>query len=338
MTKLRFAVIGCGFWSHYQVAAWFELEAVELVAVCDKDESKANALSTKFGNPMVYTDAETMFKNEKLDFVDIISSVNTHKYLVTMAALYKVNLICQKPMADNESDLNEMMSIVQKTGVKAFIHENFRFQAPVRKLKEILDSGTIGTPFKANLRFCCSFPIFDYQPILKELKQFIIADLGVHILDLVRFYFGEVKELKCKTQRINPAINGEDVANIFMEMQNGLNCYAEMSYASILENERFPQTFILIEGDKGSVYLGPDGEIRITTKSGTTSAVINPVNYTWVDPAFAASQASAVETNRNLLQGLNGGKAETTFEDNYKTVKLVFDSYSSAETGKTILY
>jgi predicted dehydrogenase len=334
MKMKTFAVIGCGFWSHFQVAAWHELEGVKLVAVCDKDINKAKALATKFGSPTVYTEAEEMFRNEKLDFVDIISSVSTHCELVLLAAKYKIDTICQKPMAENQADALKMLRAAKEASIRFFIHENFRWQAPLRELKNLLDAQIIGKPFKANLRFCCSFPVFDNQPILRELEQFIIADLGVHILDLVRFYFGEVGTLYAKTMRINPTIKGEDVANVFMEMESGLHCYAEMSYASILENERFPQTFILVEGEKGSIYLGLDGEIRITTKNGTTVKTVKPIMYSWLDPAYAVAHSSAVDTNRNIWQGLNGGTCETTAEDNIKTLNLVFASYESAKKGQ----
>ncbi len=329
-----FAVIGCGFWSHFQVAAWHELEGIKLVAVCDKDIGKAKSLAAKFGNPKVYTNAEEMFQHEKIDFVDIISSVNTHCELVLLAAKYKIDTICQKPMAETQADALNMLRAAKEAGIRFFIHENFRWQAPLRELKTLLDSQIIGRTFKANLRFCCSFPVFDNQPILRELEQFIIADLGVHILDLVRFYFGEVDTLYAKTMRVNPTIKGEDVANVFMEMESGLHCYAEMSYASILENERFPQTFILVEGEKGSIYLGLDGEIRITTKNGTTVKMVKPIMYAWLDPAYAVAHASAVDTNRDILQGLNGKACETTAEDNIKTLNLVFAAYESAKTGQ----
>lgn len=336
--KLKFGVIGCGFWSHYQVAAWHELPNVELVAVCDVDLSKAQALADKYKGVKVYSDVDQMLSTEKIDFVDIISSVATHRQLVEKAAKYNIDIICQKPMAENPADAEAMMEAVKKAGVKFFIHENFRFQAPIRRLKQILDDGTIGKPFKANLRFCCSFPVFDNQPVLKELEQFIIADLGVHILDVARYYFGEAKDLYCKTKRVNQAIKGEDVANVMLETQSGVHCYIEMSYASMLENERFPQTFILVEAEKGSAYLGPDGEIRITTKVGTKVETVKPTMYTWLDPAYAVAHASAVDTNQNILQGLMGGKAETTGEDNIKTLNLVFAAYESAKTNQVISY
>jgi predicted dehydrogenase len=199
-----------------------------------------------------------------------------------------------------------------------------------------MDEGVIGKPFKARVSFCSAFPVFDNQPFLAELEHFILTDIGSHVLDICRFLFGEAKSLYCLTQRVNQKIKGEDVANVLMQMKNGLHCYAEMSYASVLEKEAFPQTLVLIEGDKGSLNLTNDLELRITTRQGTTARKVVPVIYDWLDPAYAVVHSSIVDCNRDILYGLRGGKAETTGEDNFKTVQLVWAAYESASTNKVI--
>ena len=123
-----------------------------------------------------------------------------------------------------------------------------------------------------------------------------------------------------------------------MQMRSGLHCYAEMSYASILEKEAFPQTLVLVEGEKGSVHLTNDFDLRITTRQGTTSQKIEPVMYKWIDPAYAVVHSSIVDCNRDILNGLHGGEAETTGSDNLKTIQLVWASYESAATGKLITF
>jgi D-apiose dehydrogenase len=60
------------------------------------------------------------------------------------------------------------------------------------------------------------FPVFNNQPFLKELEQFILTDLGSHTLDTARFLFGEASSLYCQTRRIHADIRGEDVATIMM--------------------------------------------------------------------------------------------------------------------------
>lgn len=97
-SKLRFAVIGCGFWSQFQIAAWHELEGVELVAVYNRSVEKARDTALKFGVPHYYDDIKELIRNEQLDFVDIITDVDTHARFIELALEHDVAVICQKPL------------------------------------------------------------------------------------------------------------------------------------------------------------------------------------------------------------------------------------------------
>ena len=200
----------------------------------------------------------------------------------------------------------QMMETCERLKIGFYIHENWRWQAPIRKLKEVLDENKIGKIFKARVTFCSGFPVVDNQPFLGELEEFILTDMGSHILDACRFLFGEVNTLLCHTASVNPKIKGEDVANVFMKMRSGMSCYAEMSYASILEYEPFPQTFILVEGEQGSIHLTKDCQLFVTTRGGTEIISARPKEYSWADPKYSLVHASIVECNRNLLGCPNG--------------------------------
>lgn len=337
MTDLDFAVIGCGFWSQYQIAAWQELAGARLVAVCDRDPAKAEAAAQRFGVPRIYADAETMFRDERLDFVDIITDVGSHAEFARLAAWHGTAAITQKPMAPNLETARQMIQAARDAGARLLVHENFRWQAPLRRVKIILTDNAIGTVFRARLTFNSAFPVFDNQPPLAELEQFILTDIGAHVLDVARFLFGEVQTVYCRTRRVNPAIRGEDVASVLLQMANGVHCYVELSYASRLERESFPQTLALIEGQNGTVRLGLDGEIVLVTQAGITRETVTPHAYSWADPAYAVAHSSLVDCHQNLLADLRGaGRAETTAEDNFQTLRLVFACYDSARENRVI--
>ena len=339
MSDLRFAIFGTGFWSRFQLAAWRELEGIECVALYNRTRSKAEALAARFGVPAVYDNPEELLDKEKLDFIDIITDVDTHGKFVHMAAERGLPVICQKPMAPNLETAEAMVSNCRKAGVPLFIHENWRWQTPIRAVKRALDEGHVGRPFRARIQFVTSFPIVEYQPFLGELEQFILTDIGSHILDTARFLFGEAESLYCRTQRIHPGIKGEDVATVVMKMGQATTVLCEMSYASRTEHERFPETFVHVECEHGSVELSGDYWIHITTEDGTHLRRYPPPRYAWADPAFDVVHASIVPCNANILEGLRGkGTTETTGEDNFRTVRLVFASYESASTGKAIAF
>jgi predicted dehydrogenase len=338
MKKLRFAVLGCGFWSKFQIGAWSEIEGVELVAVYNRTISKARAIAGYFNVPHVYDNAEELFKNEQLDFVDIITDVDTHAFFVDMSVRNGIKyIICQKPMAPDLDTAKKMVEKCNDAGVKLYVHENYRWQAPVRRFKEIIDSGIIGKPFKARVTFLSGFPVFENQPFLRELDHFILTDMGSHVLDVVRYLFGECAKIWCQTKSVNPGIRGEDVAVILMDMNNGMPIYTEMSYASIIEHDTFSTLNILVEGEKGSVFLGPDFEIRTTTRQGTASEIVKFPSYDWADPDYIVNHESGIHINKNILNDILGsGKAENTGDDNLKTVKLIWASYESAKSGAIV--
>lgn len=86
MSDLRFAVLGTGFWSQFQIPAWFEAGGVDLVAVYNRTVSKAEEVAARFNVPKVYGDLEELLQKEELDFVDIITEVPAHAPLVFLAA------------------------------------------------------------------------------------------------------------------------------------------------------------------------------------------------------------------------------------------------------------
>jgi predicted dehydrogenase len=367
MTNLRFAVFGTGFWANFQIPAWFEVGGVELVALYNRTPSKAEAMARKCKEwgaaetPRIYADPEKLLQSEKLDFIDIITEAPAHAPLVHLAAKYKVPVICQKPMATDFETACGMVAACKAAGVPFFVHENFRWQAPIRELKQVLDTGQIGRPFRARIQFVFHRPfVFENQPLLKQLPKLALTDVGSHLFDLARFFFGEAESIYCQTYRSRPDIAGEDVASAALRcmvrpvlaMPHGpgdapgeppdgdlrhVICNCDMSYSSRTEEEQFPQTLFYIEGTLGTVELAPGFWLRLTTDEGTFARRVPSKRYPWADPDYAVAHSSIVPCNADLLGALCCGRdAETTAEDNLKTVRLVQRAYTSAATNQVV--
>jgi predicted dehydrogenase len=337
MNKLSFGMIGAGFWSQYQLAGWYELGDVECVAICNRTLSKAQSLARRFAVRKVYADAREMLRENQLDFVDVVTDVGTHAQYVQLAAEHHLPVVCQKPIAPDLATAKVMVRECQRSMVPLLINENWRWQAPIRALKNVLQSGVIGRPFRARIDMISGFPVFQNQPFLKELDQFILTDLGSHLLDTARFLFGEVESLYCQTHRVHADIKGENVATVVLRMRNCCTVLVQMAYAeNHVERECFPQTLIFVEGKKGSAEILPDYLLRVTSASGTTTDRHAPARYSWVDPAYEVVHSSIVSCQADLLEALRGGSAETTGEDNLKTVQLVFACYNSAANNRVV--
>jgi predicted dehydrogenase len=122
-------------------------------------------------------------------------------------------------------------------------------------------------------------------------------------------------------------------------MRSGASVCVELGYPGTPygERERFPQTFAWVEGERGSLELGPDYWVRVNTAEGTRARRQAPPRYAWADARYDVVHASGVPCNANLLRALRGdGEAETTGEDNLRTVRLLFAAYESAASGQAV--
>ncbi len=337
MREMQFAMLGAGFWARYQLSAWGEVPGARCVAICDRSLEKAQQLAAELNVPHVYDDASEMLHKQSLDFVDIVTDLASHASLIRLALKNGVAAICQKPLAESLEVARELCQLARDRQLPLLVHENWRWQSPLRRLKEILDAGHCGELVRARIEFANSFPVFDNQPGLKQLEQFIVADIGTHILDVSRFLFGEADELTCLTRRMRDDIRGEDVATVLIRKQSGLSVICNMSYASRGESDHFPQTMIAVEGTQGGVSLGADCQIQVFDSAGTRSEHVPIPRYTWVNPQYELVHASMVACQKNLLAGLRGeGPAETTCDDNLRTLELVYAAYESAAKRATV--
>jgi predicted dehydrogenase len=336
MRRLRFAMLGAGFWARYQLAGWNEAGGAECVALYNRTRSKAEQLAQEFGISKVYENACDLIRQEPLDFVDIVTNAETHRELVTLAAEHGLPAICQKPMAASLADSCVMVEICRRSGVPFFIHENWRWQTPIRALHQVLSCGEIGRPFRARIRMVSAFRVFENQPFLKHLDRFLLVDMGSHILDVARFLFGEPKTVYCRVQRVQSDIKGDDLATVVLGMENGATVVCELGYPGTpMFPDSFPQTFIYVEAERGTAEIALDYHVRITTAAGTREMLCPPPRYAWADPQYDLVHASIVPCHEDLLRGLRGERRpETTGEDNLKTVRLVYSAYESADSGE----
>ncbi|OJF94400.1 Gfo/Idh/MocA family oxidoreductase [Pararhizobium antarcticum] len=337
MPDLRGALIGCGFFAVNQMHGWNDVQGAGIVAICDRDPERLKLVGDQFGIGRRYTDAGLMFADGGFDFVDIATTVNSHRALVEMAAAHKVPAICQKPFAPTLDDARAMVTACDAAGIPLMIHENFRWQTPIQAVRRVLDSGAIGTPFWGRFSFRSGYDVFSGQPYLAEGKRFIIEDLGIHTLDIARFLLSDVSSLSARTKRVNPRINGEDVATILLDHENGATSIVDVSYATKQSVEPFPETLIEIDGTEGSLRLSQGYELQVTNAGGTVNTAVAPTLLPWASRPWHNIQESVYAIQQHWADCLKAGaQTATAGADNLKTFALVEASYQSAASLETV--
>jgi len=269
--KIKIACIGAGYFARFHVEAWKRLAEVELVAVCDKNEIKANTLAQEFQVANTYTDVDELLNNEDFDVVDIITPPETHLELCQQFVQVGKHIICQKPLAPTLSEAQELAKIIKHAGIRFMVHENFRFQPWYRKIKELLQSNTIGSKLhniNLKMRMGDGWGAAAYsnrQPYFRQMPRLLIYETGIHYIDVFRYLIGEIDAIYAQLRTLNSVIAGEDSALVFFEFQNGThgildgNRYNEFN----CEDTRYTFGETTIEGNKGTIRLYNDGKITV---------------------------------------------------------------------------
>ena len=335
----QIGIVGCGFYAQNHLHAWNDLKShgCVLTAVCDLDPVKAQAAGEKF-DVAWYTDANNMLDNHHIDLLDIATQMGSHRDLAAIAARRGIAAIIQKPLAPTLGDCEAIVSAAKETGGWLAVHENFRFGSGMRRVKEVCDSGAIGTPNWARISFRTGYDIYKGQPYLARERRFSILDSGIHVLDLARFLLGEVERVFCETQQRKSGIAGEDTATILLRHRSGAVSVVETTYESRKLPDPFPETLLEIEGSKGALSLSTGENMTVSSNGKTTAESVGASLLSWTTRPWHVSQEAVLNANAHFLDSFRKGKeAETSGTDNLKTFALVEAAYESADSHTSVV-
>ena len=330
----RGVVIGCGFFARIQMADWNRLrDHCEIVAACDVDLARAAAFARDFGIPRSYSDAEVMLDAEKADFVDIVTRPETHLLMVRLAAERGVHILCQKPFAPTLAEAQAIVNLVTDSGVRLMVNENWRWQPWYREIRRRIDAGEIGDVQNAVWMHSNNDgllqPPYPNQPYFAQYPRFLIYETLVHFLDSATYLFGQPESLRAYTKRINPAIAGEDAAQIRLFWPDGRRCWITATRCGEVFENNAAMARLRIDGSHGTLSMLGDGSLWLG--NGELSRI------DWQPPTTGYRGDSALATQRHFVECLaSGDEFETNGQDYLFTVKMVEASYESAMSRATI--
>jgi D-apiose dehydrogenase len=336
---MRVAIAGAGFWARYQIAAWRELPGIELVGVMDVDRGRAEAIASQFQIPFVASDPDELLDRSRADLLDVITSPETHAAWVERAAARRLPVVSQKPMTPSLQASEQLVARCQSQQSFFAVHENWRWQSPIRVAKQWIENGEIGDPFRARIDFMTAFDVGANQPFLRTVQRYVIADIGCHLIDASRAMMGEVDRVHAWTRRIQSNVVGEDIATILLEMNGGkLLTHIHIGYGCVpMADDPFPETIAVIEGSEGTLRIDRGYRVSVVNRQGSKRHVATPPQYGWVHPQYAVVQSSIVECHRDIVAALTRGeRCENDASDNLVTMRVVEAAYQSAATGQPV--
>jgi predicted dehydrogenase len=340
MNKLRGICLGAGYFSRFHYEAWARLPEVEIVALANRSLDNARAAAARHRIPRAYawTDLAAMLDTEKPDFIDIITPPETHLEVVQLAAARGIAIICQKPIAPTFAECEAVVHTALRAGVRLMIHENFRWQPWYREMRRLLDTGTLGELFSLNVRTRLGDgwqpdAYLARQPFFRTYPRLFCYETGVHFLDTFRYLGGEISSVYTRFQKRNPAILGEDAAQIVCGFTGGATAILDASRynESDATNPRYTFGTVRLDGSKGHVELDLEGNLSLKLLGQPTRAL----DYPHTREGFAGDCVYAIQ--RNFVDRMiDGAPFENTGEDYLKSTALMEACYESQTTGQVV--
>jgi len=146
MRKVKAAIIGCGLVSSAHAAGYLEDEKAELVAVCDIQRDKVEAMARDFGVRKKFLDYNDLLKDKEIDMVDICTPPYLHATMTVAATEAGKHVLVEKPMCESIKQADQMISAAKKAGVTLMVGESYVFTTSHMKARELIDQGAIGKP------------------------------------------------------------------------------------------------------------------------------------------------------------------------------------------------
>jgi UDP-N-acetylglucosamine 3-dehydrogenase len=207
MHKVKLGLIGLGYIGKVHLQNCLKLDSAELVAVSDISKKALNK-AKKLGAQKTYTDYEVLLNDKSIDAVIIALPTHLHLLCAKQAAEAGKHVLIEKPLAKNVKEGKEIVSTTKKNGIKLMVGYPFRFTPSFQALKDKIESGELGEvqiahatnisagPFMHRAEGDIPHPVPEWWMNKELTGGGALIDLGSHMINLTRWYFGEIKNIK----------------------------------------------------------------------------------------------------------------------------------------------
>ena len=270
MNKIRFGIVGTGNIAHRFADAIQNVPQAELTAVASRTEENAESFGNEYNIPNRFYSYEDMAKSDKIDVAYIAVPHSGHAECSILMMSNGKNVICEKPLAVNTKEVEEMIASAKENNV--FLMEAMwaRLVPGTIKLIELIENGIIGEVKGVEGKFCYTMDEdeMDHHVLKNENGGGSLLDVGVYGLNFASWYLGkDVEDISAQAE----IWNGTDTHTCtLLKYKSG--AIADISSATLLRkpNEGY------IYGTKGYIHINrfyAPQEIEINLLDGTKNVL-----------------------------------------------------------------
>ncbi len=295
MKKIRYGIIGCGFFGSVHAQEIVNMKNSELISVYSRSGESAKKLSQIVGCSYDLK-LSNLVRRKDIDAIIVTSPNHLHRKPVTLAAKNKKHILCEKPFSTSISDAEEMIKVTKQNKVKLMVGHMMHFYPGMIKIKQIIQSKVLGRPLVAHVERT------GWENKMKHVSWKKMQNKSgghlfhhIHEIDLLSWYMGEVDSVYCAGGNLAHKGRGygteDDILLLTLHFKNGT--FASMQYGS---GFKLGEHFFKINFEKGYIVLD---------NKKSNFIVVNEKNQSKIIPMFDGKKINL--SMKNLFKKTDGG-------------------------------
>lgn len=279
---INLGIVGLGIAGTSMIPAIMEHPHIRLAGVATRNKERLEKFSRDYHAETYYT-IEELCQSSTIDAVYIATPTELHKEHVKIAAEAKKHIIVEKPLAVSLEDSDEMIQAAERNGVQLIVGHSHSFEPPIKKMKEIIESGRLGDVIMIHNWY---YNDWLYRPrtpeeLKTELGGGVTYRQGAHQFDIIRLLGGgKVRSVRAVTGVCDPIRATEGNHTVFLEFENGVAATAVYNGYDHFHTTEL--TFDIGEGgplQKSDLYAASRRAIKETNSSAKEVALKVEAGY-----------------------------------------------------------
>lgn len=316
----------------------YKKAGLEVVAIFDTDNAKAQDVAKRHGIPTVYKTLAELLSDANVEIVDIAVPAAAQSEIFAQVAAAKKHILAQKPFATTVAAGEAMVKQAKDAGIIAAVNQQLRFEEGVAAAHKMVKLGWIGTVSNFSINVNLITP-WELWPWAKDLDRLEVMLHSIHYHDLIRWFLGDAKTVFCAAGRTAGQFPKGETRTISTALyKNGVTSLVHANHVN-RGGDNYAE--YRIDGDKGSIrgtlgllYDYPNG--RVDTLEVNSQVVPTdgwlpyPVTTRWFPDAFIGTMGSVMEAVST------GAPLRASVADNIGTLKMVAALYKSMDSGVSV--
>ena len=255
---VKVAIIGCGRVSGHHLRSIAQVRGGRIIAICDLLAEKAQAYAQQY-NVAAFTNYHEMLHTvPEIDVVGIVTPSGMHfEHAMDVMRRYRKHILVEKPTFMHPRQLNDAYDYAEANGLRIFPVFQNRHNKAVRQVKRSIESGELGEVriMAVRVRWCRPQRYYDMAPWRGTFSHDggALSNQGIHHIDLMRYFGGEVDRLSAALRTLGAKIEVEDTAVATLTYPTGAVGIVEVTTAARPDDF---EASLSIVGAKGLAQLG----------------------------------------------------------------------------------